>query len=264
MNRSAPTPAPITRSGFGHAVAAEWTKLVSLTSTAWSLAATMIIMVGSAFLTARALPGFQPAETYPPADVITAALQGVVFGQLAVCVLGSMVITSEYGTGAIRSSLVVVPVRGRLLAAKAAVVTALALVVGAAGAVASFVVVRLLLSDRATHVGLDDPGVFRALAGCALYLATLSCLALAVGVVVRHSAIAISTLAAGVLIVPMVLTQLGDAGRTALRWWPTEAGIQLLRIEPTGLAPWPGCAVLATTTAVLLAIAYLLLKRRDA
>ncbi|WP_430788936.1 ABC transporter permease [Actinoplanes sp. G11-F43] len=249
---------------FRDVVASEWTKLWSVRSTAWSLVAAAATVIGVTVLSGRALLGYQPDVS--SADVVGVALEGVTFGQLAVCVLAAMAITGEYGTGMIRNTLSTVPARSRLLLAKAAVVAAIALVTGVVGGLGSFLIARLVMGGPASEVSLADPGVWRALTGTGLYLAVLAVFALAVGTILRHSAATLATLIIGVLIMPVVLTQLGAAGKAVSRWWPSHAGFQLLHVDrlPGQLAPWAGFTVFTAATAVLLGLAALLLTRRDA
>lgn len=247
-----------------HVLASEWTKLWSVRSTAWSLLATVGTIVGVTVLSGRSLLAYR--SDVSTGAVVDVAMEGVVFGQLAICVLGAMAITGEYGTGLIRSSLAAVPSRARLLMAKAAVVAVVALVVGTVTGLLAFLVARPVIGGPATAVGLTDPGVLRAVTGSGLYLAVLAVFALAAGTILRHSAVTLTTLILGVLILPSVLAQFGSAGRAVNRWWPSHAGFQLLHVERVAgqLAPWTGFAVFSVVTAALFAAAVTLLVRRDA
>lgn len=254
------------RATFGHAVAAEWTKLWSVPSTLWILGITAVVTVGVAVLSARGMVDYMPTATHPPADVVDAALQGAVFGQMAICALAALTITGEYGTGAIRATLAAVPARGRLLAAKLTAVGAVALASGLVTGPVCFLVTRAALGASAGTVGLTDRGVLRAVVGLGPYLAVLAGLSFAVGVLLRNSALAISVLATSVLVVPLVLTQAGSFGQAVARWWPTRAGIQLTRVDTvTGyLSPWVGFTVFGVVTTALVAVAHVVFLRRDA
>src|SRR5450432_3833887 len=97
---------------------AEWTKLRSVRSTMWSLLAFMVVAIGFSALIATVIantwnnPGNRANHVTLLTDP-TAVLFGAGFGlgQLAICVLGVIVISGEYSTGAIRSSLLAVPRR---------------------------------------------------------------------------------------------------------------------------------------------------------
>jgi hypothetical protein len=117
-------------------LSAEWTKIRSLRSTVWSLLLLFVVTVGfTALFTALTVAQWDttdPAQTAqiladPGRMVIGAGFQ---LGQLAICVLGVLVITSEYSSGTIRASLLAVPTRTPMLAAKAAVFAVLTFIVG--------------------------------------------------------------------------------------------------------------------------------------
>jgi ABC-2 type transport system permease protein len=254
------------RAHFGHAVAAEWTKLWSVPSTLWILVVTAVVIVGVAVLSARSMVDFAPAATYSPAEVVDIALQGAVFGQLAICALAALTITGEYGTGAIRVTLVAVPVRGRLLAAKLTGVGAVALASGLITGPVSFLVARAALGASADTARLTDQDVFRAVAGLGPYLAVLAGFSFAVGMLLRNSALTISVLAVSVLVVPLVSTQAGSWGQAVVKWWPPRAGIQLTRVDAVSgyLSPLVGFTVFSVVTMALLAVAHLVFRRRNA
>ena len=251
---------PLQPAGLRQVVAAEWTKLWSVRSTGWSVLVTVLAVAGVAVLSGRALLSYRSAADVSSADVVGVAMEGVVFGQLAICVLGAMAMTGEYGTGMIRGTLAAVPARGRLLLGKALVVAAVALVTGTVTGLLAFTIARLMIGPAADGVGLTDPGVLRAVAGSGPYLAVLAVFSLAVGTILRNGAVAVTTLILGVLILPNVLGQFGAAGRAVSRWWPSHAGFQLLHVDrlPDQLAPWAGFLAFAAATAAVL------LVRRDA
>ena len=105
--------------------------------------------------------------------------------------LGVLVITSEYSSGVIRASLLAVPRRLPVLAAKAVVFAVLLLVVTEIVAFCSFFVGSAILHAH-VPVSLSGSGVTRAVAGAGLYLTVLGLLALAIGTMIRHTAGAIS------------------------------------------------------------------------
>jgi ABC-2 type transport system permease protein len=111
---------------------------------------------------------------------------GIGLGQLAIAVLGVLIITSEYSTGVIRASLLAVPRRLPVLAAKAVVFAVLLLVVTEIVAFCSFFVGSAILHAH-VPVALGDAGVTRAVIGAGLYLTVLGLLALAIGTMIRHT-----------------------------------------------------------------------------
>ncbi|TNY36130.1 ABC transporter permease [Thermomonospora catenispora] len=267
-------PAAETRAaGFGALLLSEWTKIRSVRSTLWSLVllfaltqlfTVLFIQMGVANWD-KAEPAQRAAITLDPTGTILGS--GILLSQLAICVLGVLVVTAEYSTGMIRASLLAVPTRVPMLAAKGAVFASLVLVVGELTALCSFLIGAPIIRQK-VPVGLGDPGVLRAVLGCGLYLAVLSLFALAVGAIVRHTAAGITVVIGLVLVIaPMANLLPGDAGRYVRGSLPTEAGRLITQQHPAEgdvLGPWQGLGVMALWTAVLLVVAAVLLRRRDA
>lgn len=263
--------APDHRATFVHALRSEWTKLHSLRSTTYTLLCFVVLAVGLGTLislgSADEYRAAAPADRagFDPTGV---AMFSLVFAQLAVVVLGVLVATGEYATGMIRPSLAAVPRRGRLLAAKAVVFGAVVLPVGWVTGLVMFLVSQALLAaENVPHDSLGDPGVARAVLGVGLYLTVLGLLSVAVGTLVRATAGGISLLVGGVLILPNLVGLLPDAVADQVRkLWPTLAGFQITAPErdPSQLAPWAGFALMCGFTAVVLGLAYAVLRRRDA
>jgi ABC-type transport system involved in multi-copper enzyme maturation permease subunit len=192
---------------------------------------------------------------------------GFQFSQLAICVLGVLVMTAEYSTGTIRASLLAVPSRTPMLAAKALVFAALVFVVTEAAAFPSFFIGAALLHSRA-QVSLGDPGVLRAIVGAGLYGMMLGVFAIAIGTLVRHTAGAITGIIGFVLVLsPLALLLPGTIGQHIHGYLPTVAG-QALVTTVQGpddlLTAWQGFGVFGLWTAALMLIGGYALKRRDA
>jgi ABC-type transport system involved in multi-copper enzyme maturation permease subunit len=188
-------------------------------------------------------------------------------GQLAIGVLGVLVITSEYSSGVIRASLLAVPRRIPVLAAKAVVFAVLLLVVTEIVAFCSFFVGSAILHAH-VPVSLSGPGVTRAVAGAGLYLTVLGLLALAIGTMIRHTAGAISTIIGIVFVLPILTGLLPSSwGAHINAYLPEQAGTLITHThEQSGdlLSPWQGFGVLCIWTVLALAAAAYLLERRDA
>jgi ABC-type transport system involved in multi-copper enzyme maturation permease subunit len=187
--------------------------------------------------------------------------------QLAVCVLGVLIITSEYSTGVIRASLLAVPRRVPMLAAKAVVFSALIFVIGEVVSFVAFVIGAALLHAHAP-VSLSDPGVLRSVIGGGLYLTVVGLFSLAIGTIVRITAASITGVIAFILVLaPLAQLIPGRAGEYVHSYLPTEAGQMIT--YPHGstsnlLGPWQGFGVFCAWTAVLLVVGAVLLERRDA
>jgi ABC-2 type transport system permease protein len=265
--------AELRRPGFNRLLRSEWTKIRSVPSTVWSLIALIVLTLG--FTTLISFVIVVQWDQNPPEQraLIVADPAGFVLGsgfglsQLAICILGVMVVASEYSTGMIRASLLAVPRRSSMLAAKAVVFGLLVLAIGLAVSFASFFIGSSVLHDKAP-VALGDQGVLRAVIGAGLYLATLGLFALALGAIIRHTAAAI-TAVIGFVLVLAPLTQLlpGDLGRYVHAYLPSEAGhliAQAHQAQNDVLTPWQGYGVFVAWVVLLLAVAAILLNRRDA
>jgi ABC-type transport system involved in multi-copper enzyme maturation permease subunit len=279
MTPAAPAPAgPVSgeRSGaaaFPRLLAMEWTKFRSVRSTVFSLMAFVVLTLGLAALFTwlnvnqwDKLSADQQASYHRDAagNILGA---GFILGQLAICVLGVMVITSEYSTGMIRASLLAVPKRTPMLAAKGLVFAAVTFVVGLIVSFGAFFIGAPILHSK-VPVSLSDTGVLRALIGAGLYLMMLGLFAMAIGALIRHTAGAITAVIAFVeVLAPLAQLLPGSLGKHVHAYLPTEAGhlvAQSVQGPKDLLSPWQGFGVFCLWTAVLLLVAGWLLKRRDA
>ena len=252
---------------------AEWTKLRSVRSTRWSLLLLIVLTLGFTVLfTALTVAQWSKVNVAQQRQIVqdpvnTILGSGLQFGQLTVCVLGGLVMASEYSTGMIRSSLLAVPRRTPMLAAKCAVFAVVVFLIGELVAFASFFIGAAILHAKAP-VALGDPGVLRAVIGAGLYLAVLGLFALAIGALVRHTAGAITGVIGFILVLsPLAQLLPGTSGKHVHAYLPSEAGQLIGRAHQAPgdlLSPWQGFGVFCLWTAVLLAAAGYLLNRRDA
>jgi ABC-2 type transport system permease protein len=249
----------------------EWTKLRSLRSTAYTLLALAVLAIGLGALISSGAGAGYPELTQAERDAFDPtqlSTQSYLAAQLALGVLGVLVITGEYATGMIRTSLTAVPRRERLLAAKAAVFAVVALVAGLVVGFGAFLLGQVTLAGAgAPHTTLTEPHVARAVAGAGLYLATIGLLGVAVGTIVRSTAGGITVLVAVTLLVPAFGQGLpGGWGERLVRWWPTTAGSRVMTVksDPDLLGPWAGYGVLCVAVAATLVAAFAVLRARDA
>jgi len=194
--------------------------------------------------------------------------------QLAVAVLGTLVITGEYSTGMIRSTLAAVPRRLPALWAKGVVLTAAILVVSTVSVGLSLGVMELLLRSKGLAPDLGDRETIRILAGVPLYLAAIALLAFAIGALLRHSAGALATVLGLLLVIPTLFQIPWKPLQLIGPFMPATAGSKILMAAQTGpvppevvgavLSPWQGFAVLLAWIAVLLTVASVLMRRRNA
>ncbi len=257
-------------STFGDVLRSEWVKLRSVRPTFWALTVTVVLGVGLgaviSAVTARAYARMSVSGklSWDPTGVSQA---GVAIASLAIVVLGVLCISSEYSSGMIRASLIAVPKRGRVLAAKSLVFAGVTFVVGEVTCFVAFFVGQALISGHAPHAALGDPGVARAVAGGGLYLAALAVLSVTAGALLRHPAAAIASMIAVLLVLPGIAQALPDSWRNPVtEFWPTQAGTALTNVRHSAhtLQPWPGFGVMCLFVAIVYAIAWTLLDRRDA
>ena len=255
---------------LGDVLRSEWTKLRSVRSTFWALTVTVVLGIGLGAVisaaTAHSYAKFSVSQklSWDPTGVSGA---GMAIAQLAIAVLGVLCISSEYSSGMIRTSLIAVPKRGRVLAAKSLVFAGVTFVVGEVTTFVAFFVGQALISGHAPYAALGDPGVARAVAGGGLYLAALAVLSVAAGALLRHPAAAIAAMMAVVLVLPLIAEALPDSWRNPVtEFWPTQAGNQITSVYHSAhtLQPWPGFGVMCLFVAIVYAIAWTLLDRRDA
>lgn len=254
---------------FPRVVRSEWTKLRALRSTWLVLGATALIVVGLA----AAVGWTQSRDIGDGGELTTAeavggALLGIDLLGLVIGVFGVLQMSGEYGSGLIRATLAAVPRRLPVLGAKAVVLVAVTAPVMVAACVAAVLASRAFLgSDGASF---DDPGVLRATLGAAGSAVAMGMLGLAIGTLLRHTAGAITTLVAAMLVIPALLpVALPDSVEdSVLPYTPTLAGQAMYALGGNNpfemLSPGAGAAVLAVWVVALLAGAGALLHRRDA
>lgn len=269
---SAARPEAPGRQRFAGVLASEWTKLRSVRSTVWTLLITAIVGVGlSAIVTSARASRF--AERGPAAravfDPTRASLAGLLLAQLAIGVLGVLVVSAEYSTGTIRDTLSAVPRRLEVLAAKVLVFSGVTLVVGEVVSFASFLLGQRILLGKAPSASLSDPSALRAVLFGGLYLVALGLIALGIATIVRLTAAAISTFVGTLFVLPILASVLPSSYANDIgRFLPANIGTVMLaahtRASDGGFSAWVGLMLLALYAAVVLAVGGYLLVTRDA
>ena len=248
----------------------EWTKLRTQPGALWSLLSAVILVVAFGILysllrVARPPHGAAAAASFDPTSV---SLAGVQLAQVAAGVLGVLLITSEYATGLIRTTLAAVPRRLPTLWGKAAVVTGAVVAVSVPAAVAVFLAGQAILGRQHLSVSLGAPGVARAVIGGALYLAVAALLGLALGALLRSTAGGIAALFGLLFAVPILVGFLpGSLSDEIGKYLPGTAGLAVTSVHPdpaTSLAPWTGFGVFCAYALVLLGVAAVRMRRGDA
>jgi ABC-2 type transport system permease protein len=261
---------------FGGALRSEFTKIRSVRSTYWTLLIMIVATVGFGAISSYTTTKSQQGPYFDPASW---SLGGVWLTQLLIGAVGTLVITSEYSTGMIRTSLTALPRRSLLMAAKAAVFAAVAFVTGLVSSFASFFIGQAIMSSHHTSTTLSHPGVLRAVIGGALFLTVSGMLALGIGLLIRHTAGALTATVAVLFLLPLLGNLLPHTWQNHVnRWLPTAAGAQIwTSVHPphsnsaspigTGglmFSPWTGFAVFSGYAAIAIAAGMILFRYRDA
>lgn len=246
----------------------EWTKLRSVRSTTWSLAAACVVTIAIPAIAAAVVSNHWPQMNvhdraeFQPIDV---SLAGVQLAQLAIGVLGVLVVTSEYSTGMIRASMTAVPRRLPVLWGKGVVYALVVVALMTPAVVVGFFVSQAILSGRHIDIAFTAAGVPRVVFGAGLYLTVIGLFGLALGAIVRNTAGGIAAFAGLMFVLPPLMNVLPKSWNAAASpYVPLQAGEAIMRLQRGDqLAPWTGFGVLCAYTAIAIALAALLLRHRD-
>ncbi|MBF6052756.1 ABC transporter [Streptomyces eurocidicus] len=262
---------PVRRANLADALKSEWTKIRSVRSTLWTLGVTIVLILGIGLLAAGVVSSAENdlgAESSP----LTLGFFGVLLSIICVITLGVLTISSEFGTGLIRTTLTACPDRARVLTAKVVVFFLLSFVITLISTTLVAMSDSALLADRWSGE-ITGAEYFKATVGVSLFVAFLGLIALAVGALLRHSAGAITTML-GVVLLPLVaamfmFTDSLEGVRKALFEYSVpnllatfyETGATQASSGPTG---WEPLWIVVAAAGVTLGGAYASLLNRDA
>jgi ABC-2 type transport system permease protein len=250
-------------------ILSEWTKLRSVRSTRWSLLVATVLTIGFPILASIVISshwGSRSSSDRAGFNGLDPALIGSQVAQLAIGVLGVLVITAEYSTGMIRASFTAVPKRLPVLWAKAVVFAAVTFVLMLPSVLIAFFASQSILARHQANVAWSDPGVPRAVIGAALYLTVVAALTLGLGAIVRNTAGGIATFAAIFFVIPPLMNVLPASWNDAISpYLPGNAGRAIISVthDAHSLSPWGGFGVFCAYALAALAVAAVLLVRRD-
>jgi ABC-2 type transport system permease protein len=250
-------------------IRSEWTKIRSVASTVWTLSLAVVVTLALGMLiSALSRHEFDKMSAGQRIDFDPTFISfaGMALGQLAMIVFGVLVVSNEYSTGMIRTSLAAVPQRGTFLAGKIAVATGLALVVGMATSFAAFFLGQAMLGEHRTSLG--DPGVLRAIIGGGLYMTLIAMFSMGVAAMLRSPMLSLGILMPFFFLISSILGNV-DVTKKIGRYLPDQAGSQIMRVvTPVGddrpYGPWGGLGIMALWVLAALAGGYMVLKKRDA
>ena len=282
------------RAGLAQAVISEWTKLRSVRSTWVALTVIVVAGVGLSALVSNIEAGRWAGlglVDRAQFDPVRFSQTGEFISQFVVGVLGAMIVTSEYATGAIRTTLATLPRRMSVLYGKGIVTAAVVFVVTEVTAFVSFFVGQLVLtahggrtlpagssiltqvrSAKIPVVSITDPGALRAVFLCGVYLTLLALLAFSIGFILRHTAGVISLYVGLLLVLPLIVQILPSSLSDPIeRYLPSNLGLAMIVVTTRKtdfagvlMAPWAAVAVLSLYTVAFGAVGAWLLVRRDA
>ncbi|MFJ6981760.1 MULTISPECIES: ABC transporter permease [unclassified Streptomyces] len=247
----------------------EWTKIRSVASTVWTLSLAVIVTIGLGMLiSALSKNEFDDLSrddklSFDPTFI---SFAGMTLGQLAMIVFGVLVVSNEYSTGMIRTSLAAVPQRGTFLAGKIAVAAGLALVVGMATSFAAFFLGQAMLGDLRASLG--DTGVLRAVLGGGLYMTLIAVFSMGVAAMLRSPMLSLGILMPFFFLISNILGNV-SATKKIGQYLPDQAGSKIMQVvtpidDDTPYGPWGGLGIMALWVLAALVGGLVLLKKRDA
>lgn len=251
---------------MSRALRAEWTKLRTLRGTGWLLllAVVLTVAVGAVLAATLTCPWGRCTR-----DSVRLAFSGLQVSQACVALLAVLAVGGEYGSGMIATTLTAIPRRGRMLAAKAAVVAGLSAVAAVVGVLGSALAARLILPGTGYPVPspVDGPTV-RAAAGSVLYLVLVALLAVGIAMAVRDSGVSIAVVLGLLYLFPLLASLVADPGWHRFLWSlaPMNAGLAVqttVNVASLPIGPWAGLGVLAAWAAAALLGGWLVLRARD-
>ncbi|MGW0335240.1 ABC transporter permease [Streptomyces sp. NPDC003011] len=250
-------------------VRSEWTKIRSVASTVWTLSLAVVVTIALGMLiSALSKSEFDSMNradqlSFDPTYI---SFAGMSLGQLAMIVFGVLVVSNEYSTGMIRTSLAAVPQRGTFLVSKIAVATGLALVVGLATSFVAFFLGQAMLGEHKASIG--DTGVLRAVIGGGLYMTLIAMFSMGVAAMLRSPMLSLGILMPFFFLISNILGNV-SATQEIGRYLPDQAGSKIMQVvtpvdDDTPYGPWGGLGIMALWVAAALLGGYVLLRKRDA
>ncbi|MFF2850587.1 ABC transporter permease [Streptomyces sp. NPDC058001] len=250
-------------------VRSEWTKIRSVASTVWTLSLAAFVTIALGMLIsalAKSEFGNMSVESQATFDPTFVSFAGMSLGQLAMIVFGVLVVSNEYSTGMIRTSLAAVPQRVNFLFSKVAVATVLAFVVGIVTSFLAFFLGQAMLGSL--KASISDPGVLRAVIGGGLYMTLIAMFSMGVAAMLRSPMLSLGILMPFFFLISNVLANV-SATKKIGQFLPDRAGSKILQVvtplnDDTPYGPWGGLGIMVLWVVAALIGGFVLLQRRDA
>ncbi|MEU3754141.1 ABC transporter permease [Streptomyces olivoreticuli] len=246
----------------------EWTKIKSVRSTVWTLGLALVVTVALGILiSALSKSNFDklsPKErlTFDPTFT---SFAGMGLGQLAMIVFGVLVVSNEYSTGMIRTSLAAVPQRGTFLFSKITIATLLTLAVSMVTSFLAFFLGQAMLGEHKASIG--DPGVLRAVIGGGLYMTLITVFSMGVATMLRSPMLSLGILMPFFFLISNILGAV-PATKKVAQYFPDQAGRKIMQVitldDDAPYGPWGGFAIMVLWVVAALVGAYVVLRERDA
>jgi ABC-2 type transport system permease protein len=252
---------------------AEWTKLRTSAGAFWLLLAAICLTIGLGAVADAGVSCSSAACTQDPGKI---TLAGVYLGQVLVAVFAVTIMSAEYATGMIRTTLTAMPNRVGVLTAKAIIATGWALGAGLVGVVGSTLLGQVVLPNKGftpangyVSVALSHASMLRAASGSVLYLMLIALLSLGVATAVRDSAVGVGVVLGLLFAFPIALVMVSNPHwhRHLEQIAPMNAGLGIqttVDVHSLPLSPWAGLGVLGLWAAGALVLGALVLQLRDA
>lgn len=243
-------------------MSSEWTKLTTVRSYRYTLAAFAILTIAVSVIVAATTGSGWKAANYPNWDPTNTGLSGIAIGELLIGILGVLAVTSEFSSGSIRATLAAVPRRRTLVAAKAAVYGLTGLVVAEIVTVLTFFASQAFMGS-APHATFGQPGVARAVLMTGAYLPLLGLFGMGLGLIIRHTAGAVGAFAAIVIVLPPILTAVSDRVSSFAPELMAANSIGAVIRGPHAFNPWVDMGLMVLYALVALAVGTWVFCRKD-
>ncbi len=253
-----------------HIARSEFAKIVTLRSTAITVGLTVVAALLVTGLVTHADGGNHPPGFYQGFDPTQQSLTGLITVALAGGVFGALLITSEYSSGTIRSTMAAAPRRTLLLATKLGLTTVLTMTFCVVLSFATFFLGQAILSGGgAPTATLASPGAARAVILSGLFIGLISLMSFGFGLIFRSTAAAIAAFVGVIFVLPLVMHGISES---SVRYLPTNILINSIMSTVTQgqggpfppLTPVVGLLLMVLYAAAALAVGAVLFVRRDA
>jgi hypothetical protein len=248
----------------------EWIKFRSVRSTIMGVVIFAVLTIGLGALITFAIRSHWNQNTRIDKltfDPVSTSLAGTLFAQFAVGVIGTLVITSEYSSGSIRTTLAAVPNRVRLAASKLIVLVTSMFVVCEVVCVIAFLTGQAIFHGVVPTASLSSGPVLRSVILAGVYLTLLTALGFGLGLILRQSAASISVFVSILLIIPILMIFLPESWRNDItKYEPSALGQAMMSTSTPAqsFGAWTSLFLLLAYVVGVLVIGTTMLQRRDA